>query len=60
MIDFSLGMNLRVKPSQPTVVSVLNTILVSLFFTDLLLLNPYLDLSWMHVMYQKNILSYFR
>ena len=41
-------------------VSVLNIILVPLFFTDLILLNPYLGLSWMHVMYQKNILSYFR
>jgi len=41
-------------------VSVLNIILIPLFFTDLLLLNSYVDLSWMHVMYQKNILSYFR
>lgn len=59
MIAFSLGMSLRVNLSQPTMVSVLNIILIPLFFTDLLL-NSYVDLSWMHVMYQKNTLSYFR
>lgn len=41
-------------------VPVLNILLVTLFFTDLILSLSYLGLSWMHVMYQKNILSYFR
>lgn len=41
-------------------VPVLNTVLIPLFFTDHILLLSYLGLSWMHVMYQKNILSYFR
>ena len=59
VIDFSLEMSLRVNLSQPTMVSVLNIMLDPLFFTDLLL-NCYLDLNWTHVMYQKNILSYFR